>query len=72
MFRSEADVNQYEDRFDFNSVEICLRREILEGTAADGKLPDTGGPAIIGLAVLGLAASVAGASVIRFGRRRGD
>ena len=50
-------------------VEVCLEEEIVEGTAADEDLPDTGGPSLIGLAVLGVVSAAAGLSVIRGGRR---
>ncbi len=52
-------------------IEVCLREEIVEGTAADGDLPDTGGVSLLGLAVLGLVSAGAGFSVIRGGGRRG-
>lgn len=52
-------------------VEVCLEKEIVQGTAADEDLPDTGGLSLIGLAVLGVVSAVAGLSVIRGGRRRG-
>ena len=49
-------------------IEVCLREEIVEGTAADGDLPEPGGVSVVGLAVLGLGSVAAGLSVIR-GRR---
>ena len=52
-------------------IEVCLRREVVQGTASDGDLPNTGGVSLVGLAVLGLVSAAAGLSVIRGGRRRG-
>jgi hypothetical protein len=50
-------------------VEVCLEEEIIEGTAADGELPDTGGLSLLALAVLGFVSAAAGLSVIRGGQR---
>lgn len=50
-------------------IEVCLKKEIVQGTAADGNLPDTGGLSLIGVAALGAATAVAALSVIRGGRR---
>ncbi len=50
-------------------VEVCLEKEIVEGTAADEDLPDTGGPSLLALAVLGFVSAAAGLSVIRGGWR---
>ena len=76
LFRSEgASGQQYGAASGFADsevraqVEVCLEREIVQGTAADEDLPDTGGLSLIGLAVLGVASAAAGLSVIRGGRR---
>ena len=50
-------------------VEVCLKKEIVQGTAADEDLPDTGGLSLLGLAVLGVVSAAAGLAVIRGGRR---
>jgi hypothetical protein len=50
-------------------IELCLEKEIVQGTAADGDLPKTGGLSLIGLAALGAATAVVGLSVIRGVRR---
>jgi hypothetical protein len=66
---------QYEDAAVFADsgvraqVEVCLEREIVEGTAADEDLPDTGGLSLLAVAVLGVVSAAAGLSVIRGGRR---
>lgn len=52
-------------------VEECLKKEIVQGTAADEKLPDTGGVSLLALAVLGLVSIAACVSVVR-GVRRED
>ncbi len=52
-------------------IEVCLEQEVIEGTAADEDLPDTGGVSLLGLAVLGVVSAAASLSVIRGGRRRG-
>lgn len=66
---------QYGDGFADADVQarivVCLEQEVINNTAADEELPDTGGLPLLGLAVLGLASTVAGASVIR-GARRGE
>ncbi len=66
---------QYEDAAVFADsgvraqIEVCLEEEIVEGTAADGDLPDTGGLSLLAVAVLGVVSAAAGLSVIRGGRR---
>jgi len=76
LFRAESSSGQqYGDASGFADsevraqIEVCLEEEIVEGTAADGDLPDTGGLSLIGLAVLGVVSAAAGLSVIRGGRR---
>ena len=76
LFRSESSSGQqYEDSAVFADsevraqVEVCLEEEIVEGTAADENLPDTGGLSLLALAVLGVVSAAAGLSVIRGGRR---
>jgi hypothetical protein len=76
LFRGESNSGQqYGDAAVFADsevraqVEVCLEREILEGTAADDDLPDTGGLSLLALAVLGVVSAAAGLSVIRGGRR---
>ena len=76
LFRGESSSGgQYADAAFFADsevraqVEVCLEEEIVEGTAADEDLPDTGGPSLLALAVLGLVSAAAGLSVIRGGRR---
>ncbi len=72
LFRSEG---QYDDASGFADsdvraqVEVCLEEEILQGTAADEELPDTGGLSLTALAVLGVVSAGAGLAVIRGGRR---
>jgi hypothetical protein len=48
---------------------VCLEKEIVQGTAADEDLPDTGGLPLLAVAVLGFVSAAAGLSVIRGGRR---
>lgn len=50
-------------------VEECLKKEIVQGTAADEKLPDTGGVSLLALAVLGVVSTAACVSVVRGVRR---
>ena len=75
LFRAEGSAQQYGDASGFADadvraqIEVCLEEEIVEGTAADEDLPDTGGLSLIGLAVLGVVSAAAGLSVIRGGRR---
>jgi hypothetical protein len=76
LFRGESSSGeQYENSAAFADsevwaqVEVCLEKEIVEGTAADEDLPDTGGPSVLALAVLGAVSAAAGLSVIRGGRR---
>jgi hypothetical protein len=76
LFRGESSSGeQYADAAFFADsevraqVEVCLEKEIVEGTAADEDLPDTGGPSLLALAVLGFVSAAAGLSVIRGGRR---
>lgn len=75
LFRAEGSAQQYGDASGFADadvraqIEVCLEEEIVEGTAADGDLPDTGGLSLIGLAVLGIVSAAACLSVIRGGRR---
>jgi hypothetical protein len=75
LFRAEASAQQYGDASGFADadvraqIEVCLEEEIVEGTAADEDLPDTGGLSLIGLAVLGIVSAAACLSVIRGGRR---
>ena len=75
LFRGGSSGQQYEDAAVFADsgvraqVEVCLEEEIVEGTAADEDLPDTGGLSLLALAVLGVVSAAAGLSVIR-GRRR--
>lgn len=75
LFRAEGSAQQYGDASGFADsdvraqIEVCLEEEIVEGTAADGDLPDTGGLSLIGLVVLGVVSAAAGLSVIRGGRR---
>ena len=76
LFRGESSSGeQYADAAFFADsevraqVEVCLEKEIVEGTAADEDLPDTGGPSLLALAVLGFVSVAAGLSVIRGGRR---
>ncbi len=76
LFRAESSSGQqYEDAAAFTDsavraqVEVCLEREIVEGTAADENLPDTGGLSLPVLAVLGVVSAAAGLSVIRGGQR---
>lgn len=70
-----ADDEQYRDRSALSDVDVqnqiivCLEQEVEQGTAADGKLPDTGGLPLLGLAALVLFSAVAGVSVIRGVRR---
>lgn len=78
LFRGESSSEgQYADAAFFADsevraqVEVCLEKEIVEGTAADEDLPDTGGPSLLALAVLGFVSAAAGLSVIRGGRRQG-
>ena len=52
-------------------IVVCLKQEVIQGTASDENLPDTGGLPLLGLAALGLVSAVAGVSVIR-GTRRGE
>lgn len=74
LFRAESG-GQYggADRFadaDVRAqIEVCLKQEIVGGTAAKGNLPNTGGLSLLGLAVLGIVSAAAGLSVIRGGRR---
>jgi hypothetical protein len=75
LFRAESGGGQqYGDAAAFADsdvraqVEVCLEREIVEGTAIDEDLPDTGGLSLIGLAVLGFVSAAAGLSVVRGGR----
>jgi hypothetical protein len=75
LFRGESSSGgQYADAAFFADsevraqVEVCLEEEIVEGTAADEDLPDTGGPSLLALAVLGFVFVAAGLSVIRGGR----
>ena len=76
LFRGESSSGQqYGDAAVFAGsrvraqVEVCLEREIVQGTAADEDLPDTGGLSLLALAVLGFVSAAAGLSVIRGGRR---
>ena len=76
LFRGESSSGeQYENSAAFADsevwaqVEVCLQKEIVQGTAADEDLPDTGGPSLLALAVLGAVFAAAGLSVIRGGRR---
>ena len=76
LFRGESSSGgQYADAAFFADsevrarVEVCLEKEIVEGTAADEDLPDTGGLSLLAVAVLGLVSAAAGLSVIREGRR---
>jgi hypothetical protein len=76
LFRGESGSEaQYADAAVFADsevrarVEVCLEKEIVQGTAADEDLPDTGGPSLLALAVLGVVSAAAGLSVIRGGRR---
>ncbi len=76
LFRGESSSGQqYEDSAVFADsevraqVEVCLKKEIVEGTAADENLPDTGGLSLLALAVLGVVSAAAGLSVIRGGQR---
>ena len=76
LFRGESSSGQqYEDSAVFADsevraqVEVCLEEEIVEGTAADENLPDTGGLPLLALAVLGVVSAAAGLSMIRGGRR---
>ena len=76
LFRGEsssgqqyADASFFADSEVRAQVEVCLEEEIVEGTAADEDLPDTGGPSLLALALLCLVSAAAGLSVIRGGRR---
>jgi hypothetical protein len=76
LFRGEsssggqyADAAFFADSEVWAQVEVCLEKEIAEGTAADENLPDTGGPSLLALAVPGAVSAAAGLSVIRGGRR---
>ena len=76
LFRGESSSRQqYEDAAVFADsevrarVEVCLEEEIVEGTAADEDLPDTGGLSLPALAGPGGVSAAAGLSVIRGGRR---
>jgi len=76
LFRAESSSGQqYADAAVFADsevraqVEVCLEREIVEGTAADEDLPDTGGLSLLALAVLGVVSAAAVLSVIRGGQR---
>ena len=76
LFRGESSSGgQYADAAFFADsevraqIEVCLEEEIVEGTAADEDLPDTGGPSLLALAVLGFVSAAAGLPVIRGGRR---
>ncbi len=76
LFRSESsseaqygDADVFADSEVRAQVEVCLEREIVEGTAADEDLPDTGGVSLLALGVLGFVSAAAGLSVIRGGRR---
>lgn len=51
-------------------VEECLKKEIVQGTAADEKLPNTGGVSLLALAVLGVVSTAACVSVVRGVRRK--
>jgi hypothetical protein len=74
LFRGDGD-GQYVDASELADndvrarIELCLEKEILEGTAAEEDLPDTGGLSLLGLAVLGVVSAAAGLSVVRGGRR---
>ncbi|QIN81787.1 hypothetical protein GBA63_03395 [Rubrobacter tropicus] len=71
----EEETGQYGDRSLFSDVEVrkkvevCLEQEVIQDTAADGQLPDTGGLSLLSLAVLGAVSVVAGVSVVRGARR---
>ena len=74
-FRTEGK-GQYGDSLDQfadvdvrNQVIVCLEQEVIQDTAADEKLPDTGGLSLLALAALGLVSAVAGVSVVRGARR---
>jgi hypothetical protein len=76
LFRGESSSGeQYADAAVFADsevrarVEVCLEKEIVQGTAADEDLPDTGGLPLLAVAVLGFVSAAAGLSVIRGGRR---
>ena len=64
-------VNQYRgDELMVQRIEQCFSEDVLRDTIPKRLLPDTGGPALLGLAALGLASIVAGASVLGAGLRR--
>ena len=52
-----------------NQLIVCLEQEVVQNTAADEDLPDTGGVSLLALAALGLVSAAAGVSVIRGARR---
>lgn len=71
----KADMGQYGDKARFadvnvsNQIVVCLEQEVVQGTAADEELPETGGVSLLALAALGIVSAVAGVSVIRGARR---
>ena len=71
LFRAESSgKQQYLSDADVRAqIEVCLKEEIVEGTAATEDLPDTGGLSLLAVAVLGVVSAAAGLSVIRGGRR---
>lgn len=64
-----ASGGQYLDVNVSNQILICLAQEVNQDTAADGDLPDTGGPSLIGIAIFGVVSALAGLSLVRGSRR---
>lgn len=71
LFRAESSGEQqyFSDADVRAQIEVCLKEEIVKGTAADEDLPDTGGVSLLAVAVLGVVSAAAGLSVIRGGRK---